>query len=89
MHTKHFSDIIQGTELWKAAQLCLVHGLLQLDGNRFFPQNPIEKEDLLTVIQSNNMVGINLPDGVITRADAALLLKEYLLESAKKKLPTR
>jgi hypothetical protein len=88
LHTKFINDLIIGTETWKAAQLCLVHGILKMDGNRFYPQDPIEKENFLTLIRSK-MIGISLPDGVITKADAALLIKEYLLESAKRELQSK
>ncbi len=86
LYTKAISDVIQGTEVWKSAEICLVYGLLKMDGNRFFPQAPISKEELMKVIDDNKIVGINIPDGVITKAKAAILFKDYLKGKAQKEI---
>lgn len=78
---KPIIDLVKGTENWKSAQLCLINGLLNMPGKRFFPEDPIAKEDFEKILKEKNLK-IETPKGVITRAFAAELFRNYLVAEA-------
>lgn len=83
LHTKFIYDLIIGTETWKAAQLCLVHGILKLDGDgKFYAQDTISKEDISKIIENKKLNKLIIPKGIITRADFARIYKDYLIGEA-------
>ena len=83
LFTKVISDIPVGSDLWKAVQLCLVHGMIKLDNNRYFPEDPMTMDEIEKIIQDNKITGLKFPDGVITKSKVALLLSGWLIEKAK------
>lgn len=82
IYGKFILDLFIGTENWKAAQLCLVHGLFKMDGQRFFPEDPLSKADFEKIVAAHQMQGIKAPEGIITKAIAANLFKDYLVAQA-------
>lgn len=87
LHPKFLYDVNQGTELWRTVQLCLVHGLLKLDGdNKFYPQDTVSKDELQKIIQDKNLNKLVIPVGIITRAECARIFKDYLLKEALKSI---
>lgn len=87
LHPKFIYDVIPGTEIWKAAQLCLVHGLLKLDeDNKFYPQDTVSKDEIVKILETKNINKLIIPNGIITRAEFARIFKDYLLKEAMKKI---
>jgi hypothetical protein len=81
LYGKPIIDLVKGTDNWKAAQLCLINGLLDMPGKRFFPEDPISKDNFEKIVKDNNLK-IETPKGVITRAFAAELFRNYLVAEA-------
>lgn len=86
LHRKFITDLVIGSETWKAAQLCLVHGIFTMDGARFWPQDPVTAEDLALMMKLAKMDGVTPPGNIVTKADAAEFFKNYLIAQAMKEL---
>jgi len=78
---KNITDIPKNCNAWKTVQFCLVHGLLKLEGGRFFPQDPILNEEIEKILSENDINGYEIPDNIITKLHAA----EYLMQCLIKK----
>lgn len=82
LYRTFLTDLVPGTENWKAAQLCLVQGFFQIEAARFYPENPVSKDELQKIARDNNLDDLKIPDGIITKAMAAKLIKDYLQANA-------
>jgi len=83
LYGKFITDLVPETPIWKSVQLCLVNGIFKLPAARFFPEDPMSKEEFEKIAKENNLL-VQAPTGIITKAIAAEIFKDYLVAQAVK-----